>query len=76
MDAQQQEAAVKIQSKYRQFQSKSLVDDMRQEAAATKIQAGIRGYRDRKKVKTIRLVLLLLWRGEGFANVLFFLRAK
>lgn len=51
---EQQDAAVKIQTKYRQHQSKGVVDQMRQDKAATKIQAGIRGHLGRRRVANLR----------------------
>ena len=52
--SEQDEAAVTIQTKYRQFQAKSQADDLRIENAAVKIQAGLRGYQARKRVQQIR----------------------
>lgn len=51
---QQEDAALKIQTKYRQFSAKQEVEEMRQDNAAVKIQAGYRGYVDRQKVKAVR----------------------
>jgi hypothetical protein len=53
-DPQQQEAALKIQTKYRQYHAKQVVDAKRKEVAAVKIQAGYRGFQDRQKVKEMR----------------------
>ena len=50
----QNEAATKIQTKYRQFAAKQDVDDKRQDEAAAKIQAGFRGFRDRSKIAEIK----------------------
>ena len=46
-DPEQQAAALKIQTKYRQHNAKQQVEQVRQEKAATKIQSGFRGHRDR-----------------------------
>jgi hypothetical protein len=53
---EEREAAVLIQTKYRQYEAKSLTDDLRQQNAAVKIQAGIRGYLTRKQLKASRYV--------------------
>jgi len=48
-------AAVKIQTKYRQFKAKSRVSLMREERnAAVKIQAGFRGFKARQQVQLMR----------------------
>eukprot|EP00918_Siedleckia_nematoides_P057659 GHVU01125691.1.p1 GENE.GHVU01125691.1~~GHVU01125691.1.p1 ORF type:complete len:387 (+),score=112.23 GHVU01125691.1:404-1564(+) len=49
-DPQQQDAALRIQTKYRQFHARKVVQTKREEKAATTIQAGFRGYSERKKV--------------------------
>ncbi|KAL3886899.1 hypothetical protein ACJMK2_026859 [Sinanodonta woodiana] len=49
-DPQQQDAAVKIQTQYRQHAAKIEVEQLEKEDAALKIQAGFRGYHDRQKV--------------------------
>ncbi|KAK3584106.1 hypothetical protein CHS0354_021169 [Potamilus streckersoni] len=49
-DPQQQDAAVKIQTQYRQHAAKKEVEQLEKEDAALKIQAGFRGYNDRQKV--------------------------
>ncbi|CAD5114545.1 DgyrCDS3664 [Dimorphilus gyrociliatus] len=51
---QQQDAALKIQTSYRQYNAKKVVDTKRQEKAATKIQSSYRGYHDRQVVKELR----------------------
>jgi hypothetical protein len=48
-------AAVVIQTKYRQHQAKSSVDEMRRSNAAVKIQSAARGFLARKRVKHLRL---------------------
>ncbi|CAH1796274.1 unnamed protein product [Owenia fusiformis] len=53
-DPEQQAAALKIQTKYRQHNAKQQVEQVRQEKAATKIQSGFRGHRDREKVKELK----------------------
>ncbi|XP_046543957.1 enolase-phosphatase E1-like isoform X4 [Haliotis rubra] len=47
---QQQDAALTIQTNYRQHAAKEEVQGMREEEAATVIQSGVRGYMDRQKV--------------------------
>ena len=47
-------AAIKIQTKYRQYRAKMHVTAIRQERAAIKIQAGCRGYIARKHVREMR----------------------
>ncbi|XP_071095775.1 enolase-phosphatase E1-like isoform X6 [Haliotis cracherodii] len=49
-DPQQQDAALTIQTNYRQHAAKEEVQGMREEEAATVIQSGVRGYIDRQKV--------------------------
>jgi len=56
-DPEQKDAAVLIQTKYRQFQAKNVVDDLRQEKAAIQIQSGVRGYKARQRVKNIRYLI-------------------
>ena len=51
---EQQEAALKIQTKYRQHHAKQVVEEKREEQAAIKIQAGYRGMQDRNKVKEMK----------------------
>ena len=52
-----EQAAVKIQSKFRQFQARQRVSVLRQEKhAATKIQAGYRGFKARKQVQRMRYI--------------------
>ena len=53
-DPEQQDAALRIQTKYRQHHAKQVVEEKREEAAATKIQAGFRGMQDRNKVKEMK----------------------
>ncbi|KAK3762337.1 hypothetical protein RRG08_057782 [Elysia crispata] len=53
-DPQQQQAAVTIQSQYRQHSAKSEVKAMREEDAATRIQAGFRGFIDREQVRSMK----------------------
>ena len=53
-DPQQQGAALTIQTKYRQYNAKKVVEEKKQEQAAVKIQAGFRGHQDREKVKSMR----------------------
>jgi len=56
-----EEAAVKIQTKYRQYRAKSLVSSMRQERnAAVKIQAGYRGFKARQQVEQMRYGTVVL----------------
>ena len=50
-DPQQQEAALKIQTQYRQHSSQQEVAEMKEEEAAVKIQAGFRGYIDRQEIR-------------------------
>ncbi|XP_067676890.1 DNA ligase 1-like isoform X3 [Haliotis asinina] len=47
---QQQDAALTIQTNYRQHAAKEEVQGMREEEAAIVIQSGVRGYMDRQKV--------------------------
>jgi len=47
-------AAIKIQTKYRQYRAKQQVGAIRQERAAVKIQAGWRGYLAREEVRQMR----------------------
>ena len=47
-------AAIKIQTKYRQYRAKMQVNAVRQERAAIKIQAGYHGYVARKLVREMR----------------------
>ena len=47
-------AAIKIQTKYRQYRSKKLVQGIREERAAIKIQAAARGYLARVNVRQMR----------------------
>ena len=51
---EQQDAAVAIQTKYRQHHASHVVQDKREDKAAVKIQAGFRGYQDRIKVKQLK----------------------
>ena len=51
---EQQDAALTIQTKYRQHHAKKCVKEKREEKAATKIQSGYRGFQDRQKVKAMR----------------------
>ncbi len=53
-NVEQEDAALKIQTKYRQFSAKQEVEEMRHDNAAVRIQAGYRGYLDRQKVKAVR----------------------
>jgi hypothetical protein len=53
---EEREAAVLIQTKYRQYEAKTLADDLRQNNAAVKIQAGIRGYLTRQQLKASQYV--------------------
>lgn len=53
-NVEQEDAALKIQTKYRQFTAKKEVQEMREDQAAVKIQAGYRGYRDRRRVKALK----------------------
>jgi hypothetical protein len=53
-NVEQEGAALKIQTKYRQFTAKKEVQEMREDQAAVKIQAGYRGYRDRRRVKALK----------------------
>ena len=55
-DPQQQDAALTIQTKYRQYNAKKVVQGKKEEQAAVKIQSGFRGYQDRQKVKGMRSV--------------------
>ncbi|GFR62767.1 abnormal spindle-like microcephaly-associated protein homolog isoform X2 [Elysia marginata] len=54
-DPQQQQAAVTIQTQFRQHSAKGEVKAMREEDAATRIQAGFRGFIDREQVRTMKL---------------------
>ena len=47
-------AAIKIQTKYRQFRAKKQVSTVREKRAAIKIQAGWHGYIARKEVQLMR----------------------
>jgi len=47
-------AAIKIQTKYRQYRAKMQVNAIRRERAAIKIQAGYHGYVARKLVREMR----------------------
>ena len=47
-------AAIKIQTKYRQHRAKRHVTAIRQDRAAVKIQAGYRGYVAREHVRHMR----------------------
>ena len=47
-------AAIKIQTKYRQYRAKNQVTAIRQERAAVKIQAGYRGYLARQLVRQMK----------------------
>jgi len=49
-------AAMKIQTKYRQYRAKMRVTGIRQERAAVKIQAGYRGHLARMQVHEMRSV--------------------
>ncbi|KAL5019500.1 hypothetical protein ScPMuIL_002392 [Solemya velum] len=53
-DQNQQEAALAIQTKYRQHAAQKEVEVLKEEDAAVKIQAGFRGYQDRQKVLEIK----------------------
>ena len=57
---EQQDAALCIQTKYRQYHSKKVVQEKREEKAAVKIQAGYRGHLDRERVKSIKYVCKFL----------------
>jgi hypothetical protein len=48
------QAAVTIQTKYRQYQAKSTVDEKRREIAAIKVQSAARGFLARQRVKRMR----------------------
>jgi len=47
-------AAIKIQTKYRQYRAKRHVTAIRQDRASIKIQAGCRGYLARQRVRQMR----------------------
>ena len=47
-------AAIKIQTKYRQYLAKRYVNGIREERAAIKIQAGYHGWVARKEVQRMR----------------------
>jgi len=51
---QQDLAAIKIQTKYRQYRAKQYVAGVRAERAAVKIQAGYHGWVARKEVRRMR----------------------
>ena len=53
-DPEQQQAALLIQTKYRQFSAKKTVEEMKREQAAVKIQSGYRGMHDRNRVKSLK----------------------
>ncbi|KAK0044322.1 nucleolin 2-like isoform X7, partial [Biomphalaria pfeifferi] len=50
-DQQQNNAAVLIQTQYRQKEAKEEVQELRMEQAAIKIQSGFRGHMDREQVR-------------------------
>ena len=50
-DPQQQEAALRIQTQFRQHSAQQEVAEMKEEEAAIRIQAGFRGYIDRQEIK-------------------------
>jgi IQ calmodulin-binding motif len=54
--ADEQAAALKIQTTYRRYRARSYADALRKNRAATKIQAGFHGFLTRKKAKQMRLV--------------------
>ena len=53
-DPSQNEAALKIQTQFRQHSAKQEVEEKKEEVAATRIQAGFRGYLDREEVKKLK----------------------
>ncbi|KAH9489470.1 hypothetical protein Btru_037730 [Bulinus truncatus] len=53
-DQQQNNAAVMVQTQYRQHTAKEEVQELRREQAAIKIQSGFRGYVDREHVRKMR----------------------
>jgi hypothetical protein len=53
-DLTQQDAALKIQTKFRQHHAKHIVKTKREEKAATTIQAGYRGFLDRRRISDIK----------------------
>uniref|UniRef100_A0A2C9JZ95 Uncharacterized protein n=1 Tax=Biomphalaria glabrata TaxID=6526 RepID=A0A2C9JZ95_BIOGL len=56
-DQQQNNAAVLIQTQYRQKEAKEEVQELRMEQAAIKIQSGFRGHMDREQVRKMRAEL-------------------
>lgn len=53
-DPNQQDAALAIQTKFRQHAAKQEVEVIREEKAATKIQAGFRGHQGRMQADDIK----------------------
>lgn len=53
-DPEQNTAALKIQTQFRQHSAKQEVTEMKEELAATRIQAGFRGYLDREEVRKMK----------------------
>lgn len=53
-DPQQNQAALAIQTQFRQHSAKQEVATMKEELAATRIQAGVRGYLDREQVREMK----------------------
>lgn len=53
--AESDKAALTIQTKFRQTQAKSTVDEKRRHSAAVKIQSAGRGYLGRKRVARLRV---------------------
>lgn len=57
-DPEQNTAALKIQTQFRQHSAKQEVTEMKEELAATRIQAGFRGYLDREEVRKMKAEIL------------------